>query len=196
MPEAGKVVAFEGGSTPSGIPSLERLLRPAGEGRNFTARPIGQDLLEELHALMAVSPGMTDASPTRLLFLLSPGAKARLARHLPASGRDAAALAPACALIGYDHDFAEQLMAFVGDGVGGESCFDAPRRLRAAAYRNRVLQGAYLTLSARVLGLDTTFFHGFDPRAVAGDFFPRANVTAIFAAALGFRSGPQEGTTS
>ena len=81
-------------------------------------------------------------------------------------------MAPACALIGYDHDFAEQLLAFTGDGVAGESCFDRPGRLRAAAMRNRVLQGAYLTLSARVLG--------------------GANMSVIFAAALGYSAGPTD----
>jgi nitroreductase len=188
MAEAGRVVEFTGGQTP--VPSLERLLRPGGEGRGFTARPVTLDVLEELHALMAVGPGMTGASPTRLLFMTSPAAKGRLAPHLPPDSRDAAILTPACAVIGYDHDFAEQLLAFVGDGVAGESCFDVPGRLRAAAMRDRVLQGAYLTLSARALGLDVTFFHGFDARVVAGEFFRGANMSAIFVAALGYPLEP------
>jgi 3-hydroxypropanoate dehydrogenase len=176
MAQAGEVVEIGGGRAPAAFPGLERLLRPSGEGRSFTARP-----------LMAIGPGMTDASPTRLMFLTSPAAKSRLALHLPRSERDAAALAPACVVIGYDHDFAEQILAFVGDGVAGESCFDQAGRLHTAAMRNRLLQGAYLTLSARVLGLDTTFFHGFDERALAGEFFRGANMSAIFAAALGYR---------
>jgi 3-hydroxypropanoate dehydrogenase len=188
MAQAGRVVEFTGGRTP--VPSLERLLRPEGEGRGFTARPVTLDVLEELHALMAVGPGMTGASPTRLLFLTSPAAKARLALQLPAGGGDAARLAPACAVIGYDHDFAEQLLAFAGDGVAGESCFDDPGRLRSAAMRDRVLQGAYLTLSARALGLDVKFFHGFDAHALAGEFFRGANMSAIFVAALGYPLEP------
>jgi 3-hydroxypropanoate dehydrogenase len=187
MAQAGEVVEIGGGRAPAAFPGLERLLRPSGEGRSFTARPVALDVIEELHALMAIGPGMTDASPTRLMFLTSPAAKSRLALHLPRSERDAAALAPACVVIGYDHDFAEQILAFVGDGVAGESCFDQAGRLHTAAMRNRLLQGAYLTLSARVLGLDTTFFHGFDERALAGEFFRGANMSAIFAAALGYR---------
>jgi hypothetical protein len=53
-----------------------------------------------------------------------------------------------------------------------------------------VLQGAYLTLSARALGLDATFFHGFDAHALGGEFFKGANMSAIFAAALGYPMGP------
>jgi hypothetical protein len=56
--------------------------------------------------------------------------------------------------------------------------------------RNGVLQGAYLTLSARALGLDVTLFHGFDPRTLAGEFFKGANMSAIFVAALGYPLGP------
>ena len=94
-------------------------------------------------------------------------------------------------MISYDHDFAQQLMAFVGDGVDGQSCFDDPGRLRSAAMRNRVLQGAYLTLSARALGLDTAFIHGFDGRGLAAEFFKGANMAAIFVAALGYPVGPE-----
>lgn len=191
MAVPGTVVEIEGGQSGARVPGLERLLRPAAEGRGFTARPVTLDVLEELHALTATSPGMTDASPTRLLFLITPVAKGRLVGHLPPSSRDAVLLAPACAVIAYDHDFAEQLLAFIGDGLAGESCFDAPGRLRAAALRNRVLQGAYLTLSARALGLDTAFIHGFDGRAVASEFFRGANMSAIFVAALGYPLGPE-----
>ena len=60
-----KVVAIPDGRSGAPVPGLERLLRPAGEGRGFTARPVTLDVLEELHALTATSPGMTDASPTR-----------------------------------------------------------------------------------------------------------------------------------
>lgn len=190
MANAGELVDFGAAGRSPAIPGLERLLRPSGEGRGFTARPVTLGVLEELHALMAVSPGMTDASPTRILFLTTPAAKGRLAQHLPERGRDAAMLAPACAVIAYDHDFAEQLIAFVGDGVGGQSCFDSPATLRAAAMRNRVLQGAYLTLSARSLGLDVVAIHGFDGRILGAEFFGQARMSAIFVAALGYPLGP------
>lgn len=170
-------------------PGLERLLRPVAEGRAFSARPVGLDALEELHALMAIGPGMTGASPTRLLFATTPSAKARLAPRLAPRDREQAVLAPACAVLAYDPVFAEQMLAFVGDGVDGESCFDDPRRLTAAAMRNSVLQGAYLTLSARSLGLETRFFSGFDAHGVAGEFFPEPGLRAIYVAGLGYPLG-------
>jgi len=178
------------GGASRGVPGLARLLRPPAEGRSFQPRPVPLDLLEELNALMAVSPGMTGASPTRLAFLATPAAKARLAQRLAPRTRDAAILAPVCAVIGYDREFAEQLIAFVGDGVDGVSCFDRPDTLKAAALRNGVLQGAYLSLSARALGLEAHFLHGFDGAAVAREFFRDPGMSAIFVAALGYAIGP------
>src|ERR1700760_1977067 len=105
MSIVGSVVDFPG--APLG-PSLHSLLRPSGEDRAFARRAVGLDTLEELHALMAVGPGMTGASPTRLLFATTPAARARLAPRLAPRDREAAVLAPACGIIAYDHGFAEQ----------------------------------------------------------------------------------------
>jgi 3-hydroxypropanoate dehydrogenase len=186
MASVGELVELKGGRPPQGVLGLERLLRPPAEGRSFSARSVSLEVLEELHALMAVGPGMAGASPTHLLFTATPTAKARLARRLAPHARDAAILAPVCAIIGYDREFAEQLIAFAGDGVGGESCFDRPGVLRATAMRNSVLQGAYLALSARALGLEAVFLNGFDSTAVAEEFFANRDLSAIFVATIGY----------
>ncbi|MGZ6017793.1 MAG: hypothetical protein ACXWKO_03915 [Phenylobacterium sp.] len=190
MAAIGELFEVSAGRPPQGVLGLERLLRPPSEGRGFSARPVALDILEELQALMAVGPGMTGASPTRMLFVSTPSAKARLAQRLSPRTRDAAVLAPVCAVVGYDREFAEQLIAFVGDGIDGESCFERPAALRAAAMRNSVLQGAYLALSARSLGLEAAFLHGFDGAAVAQEFFRDPGVSAIFVATLGYPLTP------
>jgi len=186
MAASGELVEFPGGRPPPRRVGLERLLRPATEGRGFSGRPLGRDTLEELHALMALSPGMAEASPARVLFVTSPAGKTRLAPGLPASARDAAVTAPACAVVAYDANFAEQLIAFVGERPPGGSCFDRPGTLRAAAMRNSVLQGAYLALSARALGLEVAFVHGFDGPGLAQEFFRDPDMQVIFVAALGY----------
>lgn len=161
-----------------GTPSLEALLRPADEGRAFAARAIPRETLAELHRLMALGPGLAEASPTRVLFLQSETAKARLAAALAPAERDAARLAPACAVVGYDRDFAEQLAAFTG-------C-DAPGSAEAAARRNGALQGAYLAVAARALGLEAAFVARFDRTGVAQAFFPGAAIAPIHVARLGY----------
>jgi len=186
MSSIGELVEVPGGVTPQGVLGLERLLRPPAGGRGFSARAVSFDVLEELQALMAVGPAMSGASPTHMLFTATPAAKMRLAQRLAPRTREAAVLAPVCAILGYDRPFAEQLIAFAGDGEAGVSCFERPGMLRAAAMRNSVLQGAYLALSARTLGLEVVFLHGFDGAAVAAEFFRNPDVSAIFVAALGY----------
>ena len=184
----GELVAFPAARRPA--LTLDRLLTGAEAGpeaRGFAARPIGRDVLEELHALMALGPGQADASPTRVLFLSSPAAKARLAAHLAPAERAAAEAAPACAVVGYDREFAEHLVEFAGGGgLPGGSCFDRPQTVREAARRNGVLQGAYLAVAARALGLEAAFVARFDRTGVATEFFRGAPISPLFVARLGY----------
>ncbi len=186
MEASGVVIEFPGGRISSPFANLGGLLGPTAPDRSFAPRAVGLDTLEELLALMAVGPGMTGASPTRVLLLTTPTARSRLAARLPPRSRDIAILAPACVLIAYDQAFAEQMLAFASDGADGESCFDEPPRLRAAAMRNSALQGAYLALSARALGLEASFFADFDAQAVTAEFFKEPGLRTIFTAALGY----------
>jgi 3-hydroxypropanoate dehydrogenase len=165
---------------------LDHLLRPTARTLAFDGRPLPRELFDELRALMAVGPGMTDAAATRLVFATSAAAKARLAEALDLAGRAAALDAPACAAIAYDRDFAEQMLAFAADDGDGRSAFAAPARLRAAVLRNSVLQGAYLAVAARTLGLDLVFLAAFDAAAVTAGLFAEPGFEVIYIAALGF----------
>jgi hypothetical protein len=152
----------------------------------FASRPVEPDTLEELHTLMGLGPAQADCSPARVLFTISEAAKQRLARHLAPADRNAATLAPACAIVGYDRAFAEQLIEFMPGRRPHGSCFDQPGATAAAAVRNGVLQGAYLTVAARALGLEAAFARNFDRTGVAAEFFRGLGVTPIFVARLGY----------
>jgi 3-hydroxypropanoate dehydrogenase len=138
---------------------------------------------------MGLGPALADASPARVLFLSSEAAKARLAKNLAPADREAAALAPACAIVAYDRIFAEQLLEFMPGRRDRDSCFDRPGAAAAAAVRNGVLQGAYLAVAARSLGLEAAFVRNFDRTGVAADFFRGGGVTPIFVARLGYPAG-------
>jgi 3-hydroxypropanoate dehydrogenase len=151
--------------------------------------PISRDILEQLHALMSVGPSMVDASPTQVLFLTSERAKDRLAPHLGAVVRHEALAAPACAVIGYDVDFAEQLVEFLPHVTGAPSCFDRPEIVRQTAVRNGTLQGAYLIVAARALGLEAAAIDAFHAEGVSLEFFRGARVKATFLCTLGYPAG-------
>jgi 3-hydroxypropanoate dehydrogenase len=165
---------------------LDRLLHPEPLAHGFARRPVPPEVVEELRALMACGPGMTDASATRLLVLTTQMDKVRLAAGLPNIERDVALRAPAFVLIAYDREFAEQMLAFASDGLDGRPGLDTPARLQAAVLRGGLLQGAYLAVSARALGLEADFFPVFDTETVTRAFFDEPGLEAIFVAALGF----------
>jgi 3-hydroxypropanoate dehydrogenase len=165
---------------------LDRLLHSSLQARGFAPRAVPFDLIAELLALMACGPGMADAAATRLLVLTSSEAKARLAAGLPDVEREAVLRAPACVLIAHDRDFAEQMLTLASDGLDGRSNFAGPARLQAAVLRSSVLQGAYLTVSARALGLEVDFFPTFDAGRVRSEFFDEPGLEAIFVAAMGY----------
>jgi len=55
----------------------------------------------------------------------------------------------------------------------------------ATAMRNSSLQGAYLILAARALGLDSGAMSGFNPQAVNEAFFPDGRYRANFLLNIG-----------
>jgi 3-hydroxypropanoate dehydrogenase len=167
-------------------PTLERLLSGLAEPASFAPRTVSLDTLEELHTLMALGPAMAEASPARVLFLSSEAAKARLAASLAPADRDPARLAPACAILAYDRAFAEQLIDFLPGRRPQGSCFDRPGAAAAAARRNGMLQGAYLAVAARALGLEAAFVRNFDRAGVAADFFRGQDAAPLFVARLGY----------
>ncbi|MBV8085279.1 MAG: hypothetical protein JO247_10750, partial [Chloroflexi bacterium] len=169
--------------------TLDSLLASLIEAPDFAPRDIELETLEELHSLLALGPSLADASPARVLFLASETAKARLARHLAPSDRDAARLAPACVILAYDRDFAHQLIEFLPRRPRTGSFFERPAAIAQAAQRNGVLHGAYLAVATRALGLEVAFVRNFDRTGVAGEFLRGGALTPIFVGRLGYPAG-------
>jgi 3-hydroxypropanoate dehydrogenase len=166
--------------------SLNQVLHATRAHPTWAPMPISRDVLEQLHALMSVGPSMVDASPTQVLFLTSEGAKERLAPHLGATVRAAAMAAPVCAVIGYDVEFAEQLVEFLPHVAGAPSCFDRPEVVRQTAARNGALQGAYLIVAARTLGLEAAALDDVHAEGVSFEFFRASRIRTTFVGALGY----------
>ncbi|MBS0360334.1 MAG: nitroreductase family protein [Proteobacteria bacterium] len=185
----GSVAHLEVASAALGRAGLNRMLHATRRRAAWAPGPIPRARLDELHTLMSLGPAMVDASPTQLLFLTSDKAKARLTTFLPEAAKTQAALAPACALIGYDVDFAEQLAEFLPCAPTGTSV-DPSAAARQTAIRNGALQGAYLIVAARALGLEATVIPDFDTAGASFEFFRRMRVRATFLCALGY---PAEG---
>jgi 3-hydroxypropanoate dehydrogenase len=191
-------------SEPTGALTDVALDQLFGDARTFSYwldKPVGDDTLRRLYALMKWGPTSANGSPARILFLRTPEAKQRLIPALSPANVEKVRSAPVTAIIGYDLRFYEQLPVLFPHAPGYRDVFSqSPELAEVTARRNSSLQGAYLIMAARALGLDCGPLSGFDNAKVdqeffgAGkevgqydqEFFPLTHVRANFLCNLGY----------
>ena len=142
--------------------------------------------MHELVDLLKLGPTSANCSPARFLFVKSREAKEKLKPHLSEGNRDKTMKAPVCTIVGYDLDFYEYLPKLFPH-TDAKSWFEGkPKKIEETAFRNGTLQGAYLILAARALGLDTGPMSGIDNAGVDRDFFaePTSNRTSCVISAM------------
>lgn len=166
--------------------SLDQLFRNARTHNSWSDKDVPDSLLHEIVDLLKLGPTSANCSPARFLFVKSPDAKQRLKPFLSEGNRDKTMKAPVCTIIGYDLDFYEYLpMLF--PHTNAKSWFEGkPKKIEETAFRNGSLQGAYLILAARALGLACGPMSGFDNDGVDKEFFAGTNVKSNFLCNLGY----------
>lgn len=151
--------------------ALDRLFRQARSHNRWLPRPVAPALLRELYALCAQGPTSANGCPARFVFIQDAAARARLLPLLAPGNRDKSAQAPVTVLIAQDlafHRHMDRLFAHNPEAARGFA--DKPALAEATAFRNSSLQGAYLMLAARALGLDCGPMSGFDAAGVEREF--------------------------
>lgn len=171
--------------------ALEQLFLKA---RTFAAhsdtwldRPVSTEQLQQIWNLARMGPTQTNTLPARITFVVTPAAKARLAPLMDEGNRAKTVAAPATAIIGMDLRFHEKL-GYLYPHVDSRGWFEgSPREnLEFIALRSSSLQGAYLIMAARALGLDCGPMSGFDADEVSAEFFPGESVRANFMVNIGY----------
>ena len=181
--------------------ALDALFREARTYSKWLPRPVTDDTLRELYEMLKWAPTSANAAPARFAFLRTTEAKARLRPALAPMNVQKAMTAPVVAIIGYDVKFYDQLPKLFPHNTGMAALFAGnPELAETTARRNSSLQGAYLILAARALGLDCGPMSGFDAAKVdeeffaAGkpcfgcdqEFFPEGHVRSNFLCNLGY----------
>jgi len=150
------------------------------------SRLVAQGLLQQLWALTRLPPTAFNASPARLVFVVSPAAKQRLAPALSPGNLAKTLKAPATAIVAYDRQFYQHLPDLYPQTDAARFFVDDPLLAEVAARRNATLQGAYLILAARLLGLAPGPMSGFDNALVDKEFFPEGRLASEFLVNLGY----------
>jgi 3-hydroxypropanoate dehydrogenase len=159
-------------STPLSDDALDFLFRQARTHNTWLDKPIGDDLLRQLYELVKLGPTSANSCPARILFLRTPEAKQRLLPALSPTNADKTIKAPVTAIVGYDVKFYEQTpKLFPNNPAMREMFAKSAQHAETTAFRNGSLQGGYLILAARALGLDCGPMSGFDNAKVDAEFF-------------------------
>ena len=154
--------------------ALDAIFRTARSYNGYTDEPVGDDELRAIWELMKWGPTSANQLPARLVWCRSDEAKQKLAACCSAQNAPKILQAPVSVIVGMDSDFHEQL-PWLFPHTDARSWFTGNAELRAAsAFRNATLQGAYLIIAARALGLDTGPMSGFDAGEVDKAFFADA----------------------
>ena len=181
--------------------ALDTLFREARSYSRWLPRPVTEETLRNLYELLKWGPTSANASPARFAFLRSKDAKERLRPALAPLNVEKTMTAPVTVIVAYDMKFYEHLPKLFPHNPGMATLFEAsPDLIEATAKRNSSLQGAYMIMAARALGLDCGPMSGFDHTKVdeeffaAGrpcfgcdqEFFPEGHIKANFLCNLGY----------
>jgi nitroreductase len=165
--------------------ALDQLFRVARTRNAWDPTPVNPQVWRDLYDLLKWGPTSANMSPGRFVFLTSAEAKARIAPHLSSSNRAKSLAAPAIVIIADDLDFADKAPTLFPHNPGAALWFKDPAVAAETAFRNATLQGAYLILAARALGLDAGPMSGFDRDGVDAEFFQGCNWRSNFVCSLG-----------
>jgi 3-hydroxypropanoate dehydrogenase len=165
--------------------STEQLFTDARTQNGYQDIPVGDDTLRELYELLKWGPTSANTSPARFQFVRSAEAKARLMECVAPGNQPKVASAPVTAIIGMDMAFHEQLPRLFPH-VDARAWFVGNDALiQATAFRNSSLQGAYLMMAARALGLGCGPMSGFDAGKLDAAFWAGTTVKTNFVCTLG-----------
>lgn len=168
--------------------ALDRIFLEARTYNAWKPEPIPEATLRKLWDLARMGPTSANCSPARIVFVVTPAAKEKLKPALMPTNVEKTMTAPVTAIIGHDLEFHEHLPKLFPH-TDARAWFAGNQPLiETTAFRNGTLQGAYLIIAARALGLDCGPMSGFDNAMVDKLFFSGSKVKSNFLCNLGYGS--------
>jgi len=163
----------------------KRLFLEARTHNGLKDQTISDDQLKELFALTRMGPTSANCSPARFVFVRSKEGKERLRPALSEGNLAKTIKAPVTVIVAYDERFYDQLPKLFPHTDARSWFTSSPELAHETAFRNGTLQGAYLLIAARMLGIDTGPMSGFDKKIVDDAFFAGTSIKSNFLVNLG-----------
>ena len=166
--------------------SLDLIFREAHTHSNWLDKPVSDALLHQIYDLMKWAPTSANGCPGRFVFVRSAEAKQRLLPAMAPDNVEKTRTAPVTVIVGYDLEFYEKLPRLFPQTDARSWYVGNQPLIATTAFRNGTLQGAYLLIAARALGLDAGPMSGFDNEKVDQEFFAGTRVKSNFVINLGY----------
>jgi 3-hydroxypropanoate dehydrogenase len=167
---------------------LDVILRQARSHGDFDGRPVPEALLHEAHEIMKWGPTTANSQPARILYLYSSTSREKLRPALGPVNLDKTLKAPLVAIVAYDTRFYENLPRLY-HRPEAINWYNKPAVAEINGFRNGSLQGAYLIIALRAVGLDCGAMSGFDNAKVDAAFFPDGRLKSNFMINIGYGTG-------
>lgn len=167
--------------------SIAQLFTEARTATAWLQDTVSDETLRALYELVKWGPTSANCQPMRLVFVRTPQQKERLAGCVAPGNIEKIMQAPVTAIVGYDDMFYEHMPRLFPHVPHWRATFAGnPALAQSTALRNSALQGGYLILAARALGLDAGPMSGFDPGKVDAAFWADKTVRTNFICSLGY----------
>ncbi len=167
------------------IVSTEQLFTQARTHSGYLDTPVSDDELRALYGLLKWGPTSANSSPARFAFVRSGPARDRLVACMAPGNQAKVRQAPVTVIIGMDLAFHDRLPQLFPHTDARAWFAGKPALIESTAFRNSSLQGAYLIMAARALGLDCGPMSGFDAAQVDAAFWAGTAVRTNFVCTLG-----------
>jgi 3-hydroxypropanoate dehydrogenase len=164
---------------------LDTLFRNARSYNRWAPEALPETKLRQLYDLLKWGPTSANCCPARFVFVSSASAKEKLLECVSEGNHVKVQQAPVTVIIGMDERFYEKVPFLFPHKPEIAEMFKDPVRGKVNMMRNATLQGAYLILAARALGLDCGPMSGFNNEQVDAAFFAGTSIKSNFLCALG-----------
>ena len=171
---------------PVGDSALDALFRTARTQNKWRDLPVSDALLRELYELVRMGPTSANCCPARFVFVRTPEGKDKLRPALSSANLEKTMSAPVTVIVAEDARFYDQLPRLFPHADARSWFTSSPDMAKETAFRNASLQGAYLIMAARALGLDAGPMSGFKPDLVDEAFFAGTSCRTNFLVNLGY----------
>ena len=166
--------------------ALHQLFIDARTHNAWHQKSVSDEQLKQIYDLFKYAPTSVNCNPARIVFVKSAAEKERLVACVNPGNVDKTRSAPVTAIVGMDLDFYEALPKLFPHADAKSWFVGKDDFIQSTAFRNSSLQGAYLILAVRALGLDCGAMSGFDADKVNAEFFPNGRVKVNFLLNIGY----------